>query len=504
MPVVDLSKVMNLADGFEIYKDLRDRLLTKYEKPSTGIPASDLATGVIPTIPVTDVQVNGSSVLQNGVANIPVLNNLAVPTYGIPKVAPFGGYGLYPDPSLTGDYKYSLTICKADDAAIKAGYHQYKPIVPYNQHTSIYYGLSKLAGVNLSGVLGLTVGTYPDNSKQAIQKMFGLDGLLGPYEMDSTADQAYAIGEPFIYNGKQYKATAVISIGDTITPGGNCDPVTVKDLYVKKTDYALNNGGYGLVKVTNGSYGVTRANDGYLMVSSATEALLKAGNTSNRPVVPNNQHISVFYGLSKLAGVDLANETVTVGTYPTASKEAILALIGANGNGLQILNGTLATNSASTQSIKSASNSYAPIVSGHIHDAAFFGLAKAAGADMASLSDVTVGQYPQAQKTAIQTMLGIEADVDLVETVSGGTPSITGLPNVRYICSDTVSTLSLTPPASGSMVVRFHSGSTATVLTVPNTVKFPAWFDYTDLDASTTYELIITDGVYGGVMSWAD
>ena len=73
-----------------------------------------------------------------------------------------------------------------------------------------------------------------------------------------------------------------------------------------------------------------------------------------------------------------------------------------------------------------------------------------------------------------------------------------------YICSDTVSTISLTPPASGSMVVRFHSGSTATVLTVPNTVEFPAWFDETSLDTYTTYEIIITDGVYGGVMSWAD
>ena len=64
--------------------------------------------------------------------------------------------------------------------------------------------------------------------------------------------------------------------------------------------------------------------------------------------------------------------------------------------------------------------------------------------------------------------------------------------------------LTITPPASGSIVVRFSSGSTATVLTVPNTVKFPAWFDPTDLEANTTYELIITDGVYGGAMAWAD
>ena len=93
-------------------------------------------------------------------------------------------------------------------------------------------------------------------------------------------------------------------------------------------------------------------------------------------------------------------------------------------------------------------------------------------------------------------------DIPIVETVSGTTPSIIGQPNTRYICGE-VSTISITPPANGSIVVRFTSGTTAAVLTVPNTVKFPVWFDATSLDASTIYEIIITDGTYGGVMSWA-
>gem|GEM_PF-5532458 len=41
-----------------------------YTKPSGGIPASDLASGVIPTVPVQDVTVNGISVVENGVAEI--------------------------------------------------------------------------------------------------------------------------------------------------------------------------------------------------------------------------------------------------------------------------------------------------------------------------------------------------------------------------------------------------------------------------------------------------
>lgn len=89
----------------------------------------------------------------------------------------------------------------------------------------------------------------------------------------------------------------------------------------------------------------------------------------------------------------------------------------------------------------------------------------------------------------------------VVETVTGSTPSITGVSNHRYICG-TCSTLSITPPESGIIDVVFTSGSTATVLTVPNTVTFPAWFDKANLEANVTYEINIADG-YGVVCKWA-
>lgn len=88
-----------------------------------------------------------------------------------------------------------------------------------------------------------------------------------------------------------------------------------------------------------------------------------------------------------------------------------------------------------------------------------------------------------------------------IETITGTTPSITGLPNYRYKCGE-VSTISITPPSTGTIDVIFSSGSTATTMTVPNTVKWPAWFDATALEANTTYEILITDGVYGAVMTW--
>lgn len=162
----------------------------------------------------------------------------------------------------------------------------------------------------------------------------------------------------------------------------------------------------------------------------------------------------------------------------------------------------LRTRSASSAIIKTGNDSYRPITPNLQHEAVFYGLAKAAGVDMASASGETVGVYPQAQKTAIQTMLGIEADIPLVETVTGATASITGMPNVRYICDTAISELTITPPASGSIVVRFTAGSNC-IVSLPQTVKLPEWFDISSLEAGTTYEIIITDGVYGGVMSWA-
>lgn len=44
-----------------------------YSKPSGGIPATDLASGVIPTVPVTDVTVGGTSVVSNGTAAVPAI-----------------------------------------------------------------------------------------------------------------------------------------------------------------------------------------------------------------------------------------------------------------------------------------------------------------------------------------------------------------------------------------------------------------------------------------------
>ena len=97
-------------------------------------------------------------------------------------------------------------------------------------------------------------------------------------------------------------------------------------------------------------------------------------------------------------------------------------------------------------------------------------------------------------------------DVDVWDekdiTVSGSTPTISAVPNARYICGE-VSSLSFTPCGSGVCEVIFTSGSTPTSLTVPITVKWSDDFDPSNLDASTTYALNILNGTMGVAAKWA-
>ena len=89
--------------------------------------------------------------------------------------------------------------------------------------------------------------------------------------------------------------------------------------------------------------------------------------------------------------------------------------------------------------------------------------------------------------------------VGSVVTVSGTAPVITAVSGVRYVCGE-VATLDFTPCATGICDVVFTSGSTPTVVILPNTVKFSDG-SFT-AEANKTYEINILDGVYGVVMSW--
>lgn len=92
---------------------------------------------------------------------------------------------------------------------------------------------------------------------------------------------------------------------------------------------------------------------------------------------------------------------------------------------------------------------------------------------------------------------GLVQDVFVV-TVTGQNPVIVAESNHRYMCSEVLS-LDFTPCASGICEVIFTSGSSVTVLTLPETIKMPEWFE---VETNHTYEISVVDGVYGAVMVW--
>lgn len=180
-----------------------------------------------------------------------------------------------------------------------------------------------------------------------------------------------------------------------------------------------------------------------------------------------------------------------VANVPVANTQVLGAVI--VGNGLYISSNKLAVANAIGY-IKPGTQTVRFLTPSIQHESSFFGLAKAAGADMKDISSTTVGVYPEAQKSAIHTMLNGSV------SISGTTPSITALPGIRYVCGE-VATLTITPPASGIVDVVFESGSTATVLTINGTVRWANGFDPSSLDANTTYEINICDGL-GVAVGW--
>lgn len=114
-----------------------------------------------------DVQVNGTSVVTNGVANVPVADSS---TLGVVKI----GDGLRIDNSI-------LETAPASDSAIKAGTNSRSPITPNREHSATFYGLAKCAGDSSQSSSSNAVGVYTDSAKVAIQKMLGI--YEAPWEL---------------------------------------------------------------------------------------------------------------------------------------------------------------------------------------------------------------------------------------------------------------------------------------------------------------------------------
>ena len=117
----------------------------------------------IPDAPVQDVQIDGASILQEGVAIVPIANDSRPGVVKVPV-----------DRGLAMTTAGNISLVPAPSSLIKAGEQNYYPIVPKKQHEAVFYGLAKAAGVDEKGST-LPGGQYTAEAQTAIKAMLGIE-----------------------------------------------------------------------------------------------------------------------------------------------------------------------------------------------------------------------------------------------------------------------------------------------------------------------------------------
>lgn len=177
---------------------------------------------------VTDVQIDGTSIVSNGVAEIPRASTTNAGVFVV-------GTGLTVSPSTN-----RVTLNPAWESLIKTGTEGYLAITPKHQHESAFYGLAKAAGDTTQSSSSNAIGTYTDEAKASIQTMLGVQSLFTPEliaDETLTEDVAqYVIntdisGQPF----KVRKGIMIVDANATLT--GNKDYITTQAFGID----ALNN-----------------------------------------------------------------------------------------------------------------------------------------------------------------------------------------------------------------------------------------------------------------------
>lgn len=118
------------------------------------------------------------------------------------------------------------------------------------------------------------------------------------------------------------------------------------------------------------------------------------------------------------------------------------------------------------------------------------------GGDSSNAVLYTAQSLTDSQKAQARTNIGAASEVR--EAVSGTSVNLDPEIGYRYVCGELTALTVTSSPGTGGWSVRFTCGSTATVLTMPNTVVMPDGFE---VEASTVYEINVLDN-YALVASW--
>lgn len=144
---------------------------------------------------VTDVQVNGTSVVTDGMANVPIAGSNSV---GVGRFD--SSYGVAINPNNNG-----LVYLSNANNLTKSGTNGYKAIVPSIQHEAAFYGLAKAAGDTTQSASSNAVGTYTDEAKAAIQSMLGISSATTLAGMTDVQITSPYNGQQLIYNSGKWR-----------------------------------------------------------------------------------------------------------------------------------------------------------------------------------------------------------------------------------------------------------------------------------------------------------
>ena len=178
----------------------------------------------IPSVPVQDVKVNGTSVLSQGVANLPIASNN---DFGVVKT----GSTVY----LDGNNK--LAVNNASDNGIKAGTSTTSYIVPSRQHIATFYGLAKLAGADMASSSN-AVGTFTDAALKGIRKMLGIPNSTWELIADvTTTEDLERVNVTTDTNGLEFKLSEMYVRAELPQPTtGTNDYVSASNLLKTTSD----------------------------------------------------------------------------------------------------------------------------------------------------------------------------------------------------------------------------------------------------------------------------
>ena len=105
-------------------------------------------------VPVDDVQINGSSIVNDGVANVPTASASRL---GVVQASSSQG--------ICVNSNGVASIAEATSANIKTGTNVYKPITPHIQHEATFFGLAKASGDTTQSQSSNAVGNYTEEAE---------------------------------------------------------------------------------------------------------------------------------------------------------------------------------------------------------------------------------------------------------------------------------------------------------------------------------------------------